>query len=81
MIASGINEDDVVLSTSDPGSPQGPDDAIFGPLLIGATSVLYEGLPDYPTPGSWWDALEKHGATALICPTADFAWLRRFHSK
>jgi len=81
MRASGVGEDDIVLSTSDIGAPHGPDDAIFGPLLIGATSVLYEGLPDYPTPGSWWDALEKHGATTVICPTADFAWLRRFHSK
>lgn len=76
-----ITEDDVIFSAGEVGSAQSLDDAVFMPLLLGATSVIYEGFPDYPTPGSWWEIVEKHGPTVLMCHASDLTWLRRFHSK
>jgi acetyl-CoA synthetase len=44
---------------------------VYGPLLHGATSIIYEGTPDYPTPDRYWALVEKHRATILYTtPTA-----------
>jgi acetyl-CoA synthetase len=44
---------------------------VYGPLACGATSVLYEGTPDYPDKDRWWDIVERYGVTILYCaPTA-----------
>ncbi len=43
----------------------------YGPLANGATQVLYEGTPDTPHPGRWWEIVEKYGVTILYtAPTA-----------
>ena len=43
----------------------------YGPLANGATQVLYEGTPDTPHPGRWWEVIEKYGVTILYtAPTA-----------
>ena len=43
----------------------------FGPLANGATSVMWEGAPDYPNRGIWWEIVERYGVTILYCaPTA-----------
>ena len=38
---------------------------MYGPLAIGATSVVFEGLPTYPEPDRYWQVVEKHKATTL----------------
>jgi len=59
---------------------------VYGPLIGGATSLLYEGLPTRPDPGVWWQLCEKYGVRTLFSsPTAirvlkkqDPAWLKKY---
>ena len=44
---------------------------VYGPLRNGATSVMWEGAPDYPSKGIWWEIVERYGVSILYCaPTA-----------
>jgi acetyl-CoA synthetase len=44
---------------------------VYGPLANGATSVMYEGAPDYPHKGIWWELCERYGVTKFYtAPTA-----------
>ncbi|MGO4781648.1 AMP-binding protein, partial [Lysobacter sp. 2RAB21] len=49
-----IRAGQVMFSTSDVGWAVGHSYNVYGPLIAGATSVLYEGLPTNPDPGIWW---------------------------
>ena len=61
----------VMFSTSDVGWAVGHSYNVYGPLLVGATSLLYEGLPVNPDPGIWWSLCEKYGVrTVFSSPTA-----------
>lgn len=65
-----MRETDVWFCTSDIGWIVGHSYNVYGPLLAGCTSVLYEGTPDYPRKDMWWDVIEKNMATAWwISPT------------
>ncbi|PPI21784.1 acetate--CoA ligase [Rathayibacter sp. AY1B1] len=64
-------ESDVYWSTADVGWITGHSYVVYGPLANGATQVMYEGTPDSPHPGRWWEIVEKHGVTILYAaPTA-----------
>ncbi|KZX21422.1 acetate--CoA ligase [Rathayibacter tanaceti] len=64
-------ETDVYWSTADVGWITGHSYVVYGPLANGATQVMYEGTPDSPHPGRWWEIVEKHGVTILYAaPTA-----------
>jgi acetyl-CoA synthetase len=64
-------EDDVYWCAADVGWVTGHSYIIYGPLLNGATSVMWEGAPDYPDKDAWWDICEHFGVTILYCaPTA-----------
>jgi acetyl-CoA synthetase len=64
-------ESDVYWCTADVGWITGHSYVVYGPLANGATQVLYEGTPDSPAPGRWWDLIEKYGVTILYtAPTA-----------
>jgi len=64
-------ETDVYWCTADVGWITGHSYVVYGPLANGATQVLYEGTPDSPGPGRWWDLVEKYGVTILYtAPTA-----------
>ncbi|PPG40352.1 acetate--CoA ligase [Rathayibacter sp. AY2B5] len=64
-------ESDVYWSTADVGWITGHSYVVYGPLANGATQVMYEGTPDSPRPGRWWEIVEKHGVTILYAaPTA-----------
>ncbi|MCJ0699827.1 acetate--CoA ligase [Frigoribacterium faeni] len=64
-------ETDVYWCTADVGWITGHSYVVYGPLVNGATQVLYEGTPDSPGPGRWWDLVEKYGVTILYtAPTA-----------
>ncbi|NLU67874.1 acetate--CoA ligase [Streptomyces sp. HNM0574] len=64
-------EKDVFWCTADVGWVTGHSYIVYGPLANGATEVLYEGTPDSPHKGRWWEIVQKYGVTILYCaPTA-----------
>lgn len=75
----------VMFSTSDVGWAVGHSYNVYGPLIAGATSLLYEGLPIHPDAGIWWQLCAEYGVrTMFSSPTAirvlkkqDPAWLKK----
>ncbi|MEM1586094.1 MAG: acetate--CoA ligase [Candidatus Bathyarchaeia archaeon] len=66
-----LHDEDVFFCTADIGWITGHTYNCYGPLLNGATFVLYEGAPDYPAPDRWWQIIEKYGVTIFYtAPTA-----------
>ncbi|MBQ0868139.1 acetate--CoA ligase [Streptomyces smyrnaeus] len=64
-------ESDVFWCTADVGWVTGHSYIVYGPLANGATEVLYEGTPDSPHKGRWWEVVQKYGVTILYtAPTA-----------
>lgn len=64
-------ETDVYWTAADIGWVTGHSYIVYGPLANGTTSIMYEGTPDTPHPGRWWEIVEKYKATILYCaPTA-----------
>jgi acetyl-CoA synthetase len=62
---------DVYWCAADIGWITGHSYIVYGPLCNGATSVLYEGTPDFPDKDRWWDIVERYGVTILYtAPTA-----------
>jgi acetyl-CoA synthetase len=64
-------DEDVFWCSADVGWVTGHSYIIYAPLCNGATSVMYEGAPDYPHKGIWWELVEKYKATIFYtAPTA-----------
>jgi len=64
-------ETDVYWCTADVGWITGHSYVVYGPLANAATQVLYEGTPDTPHPGRWWEIVEKYKVSILYtAPTA-----------
>jgi acetyl-CoA synthetase len=64
-------ERDVYFCSADVGWVTGHSYIVYGPLANGATSVMYEGAPDYPHKGIWWELVERYGITIFYtAPTA-----------
>ena len=64
-------ETDVYWCTADVGWVTGHSYVTYGPLANGATQVIYEGTPDSPHQGRWWEIIAKYGVTILYtAPTA-----------
>ncbi len=64
-------ETDVYWCTADVGWVTGHSYMVYGPLANGATQVMYEGTPDSPHKGRWWEIIEKYGVTIFYtAPTA-----------
>jgi acetyl-CoA synthetase len=64
-------ETDVYWCSADVGWVTGHSYIVYGPLLNAATSVMYEGAPDYPDKDIWWDLCERYGVTIFYtAPTA-----------
>lgn len=64
-------ETDVYWCTADIGWVTGHSYIVYGPLSNGATQVMYEGTPDTPHQGRWWEIVQKYGVTLLYtAPTA-----------
>ncbi len=66
-----LQDDDVYWCTADVGWVTGHSYVVYGPLANGATTVMYEGTPDYPDKDRFWRIIDKHGIT--ICYTAPTA--------
>ena len=63
---------DVFWTAADIGWVTGHSYIVYGPLANGATSVMYEGTPDTPHKGRWWDIVEKYKVThPLLRPDRD----------
>ena len=76
-----IHNDDLWWCTGDIGWITGHSYAIYGPLLLGTTTLIYEGAPDYPDPGIWWKIIEKYGVTKFYTAPTAIRHLMRFGSK
>jgi acetyl-CoA synthetase len=64
-------DEDVYWCSADVGWVTGHSYIVYGPLANGATSVMYEGAPDYPDKDVWWALCEKYGVTIFYtAPTA-----------
>jgi acetyl-CoA synthetase len=64
-------EEDVWWCSADVGWVTGHSYIVYGPLMNGATSVMYEGAPDYPDKDIWWEICERYGVTLFYtAPTA-----------
>lgn len=64
-------ETDVYWCTADIGWITGHTYVTYGPLANGATQLLFEGTPDTPHPGRWWELVQNHGVTVFYtAPTA-----------
>jgi acetyl-CoA synthetase len=64
-------ETDVYWCTADVGWITGHSYVVYGPLANGATQVIYEGTPDTPHPGRWWEIIEKYRVSIFYtAPTA-----------
>jgi acetyl-CoA synthetase len=62
---------DVYWCAADVGWVTGHSYIVYGPLANGATSVMWEGAPDYPHKGIWWELIERNRVSILYCaPTA-----------
>jgi len=64
-------DDDIFWCAADVGWVTGHSYIVYGPLSNGATSVMYEGAPDYPDKDVWWGIVERYGVTIMYtAPTA-----------
>ncbi|MFO7676598.1 MAG: acetate--CoA ligase [bacterium] len=74
----GCREGDVFWATSDFGWTVGHSYVVYGPLLAGLSTVVYEGTPDYPDPGIWWQVVEKHKVNVMFSSPTAMRMLRKF---
>ncbi|HYS07682.1 MAG TPA: acetate--CoA ligase [Myxococcales bacterium] len=66
-----IREEDIYWCTADCGWVTGHSYVVYGPLSNGATSVMFEGVPQYPDWGRFWDVIDKYKVTIIYtAPTA-----------
>ena len=66
-----LKPDDVYWCTADVGWVTGHSYLVYGPLANGVTQVVYEGTPDTPHKGRWWEIIAQHGVTKFYtAPTA-----------
>ena len=73
-----LKEDDRYWCAADPGWITGHSYIVYAPLLVGATSFMYEGAPTYPYPNRWWSMVEKYGINVLYCAPTAIRGLMRF---
>ncbi len=72
-----MKEEDIYWCSADAGWITGHSYVVYGPLINGTTSFMYEGAPSYPHPDRWWELIEKHGVTIFYtAPTAIRAHMR-----
>jgi acetyl-CoA synthetase len=73
-----IREEDRYWCAADPGWITGHSYIVYGPLLNGATSFMYEGAPAYPFPNRWWQMIERYGINILYTAPTAIRGLMRF---
>jgi acetyl-CoA synthetase len=73
-----LREDDIYWCTADPGWITGHSYLVYGPLINGATVVMYEGAPNHPSPARWWEICERYGVTLFYTSPTGIRGLMRF---
>ena len=73
-----LKDEDRYWCAADPGWVTGHSYIVYGPLLMGATTFMYEGAPTYPYPNRWWHLVEKYGITILYTAPTAIRGLMRF---
>jgi acetyl-CoA synthetase len=73
-----LKEEDRYWCTADPGWITGHSYIVYGPLLLGTTSFIYEGAPTYPYPNRWWSMIEKYGINVFYTAPTAIRGLMRF---
>ncbi len=76
--AFDLKEDDRWWCAADPGWITGHSYIVYAPLILGATSFLYEGAPTYPYPDRWWKMVAEYGITILYTAPTAIRGLMRF---
>jgi acetyl-CoA synthetase len=72
-----LRDEDVYWCTADIGWVTGHSYIVYGPLASGATSLVFEGVPNYPEPDRFWEVVEKYGVNIFYtAPTAIRAMMR-----
>jgi acetyl-CoA synthetase len=73
----GAGDDDIFWCTADVGWITGHSYVVYGPLMNGATSVMFDGVPNYPDFGRFWETVDRLGVTIFYtAPTAIRALMR-----
>ncbi|MFQ5465005.1 MAG: acetate--CoA ligase, partial [Thermodesulfobacteriota bacterium] len=71
------HDSDIYFCTADIGWVTGHSYIVYGPLAVGATSLMFEGVPTYPDPDRFWEIVDKHKVSTLYtAPTAIRALMR-----
>ena len=73
-----LKEDDRYWCAADPGWITGHSYIVYAPLILGATSFMYEGAPNYPFPDRWWSLVSKHSISILYTSPTAIRGLMRF---
>jgi acetyl-CoA synthetase len=73
-----IKDEDRWWCAADPGWITGHSYIVYGPLINGATVMMYEGVPNHPYPNRWWQMIEKYGITILYTSPTAIRGLMRF---
>lgn len=76
--AFDIKDDDRWWCAADPGWITGHSYIVYSPLILGATSIIYEGAPNFPYPDRWWRIVEEYGVTILYTAPTAIRGLMRF---
>ena len=73
-----IKDEDIYWCAADIGWITGHSFIVYAPLILGATSFMYEGAPDFPGPDRWWDIIEKYKISILYTsPTSVRLFMRQ----
>lgn len=73
-----VKPNDVYWCTADPGWVTGHSYIVYGPMMVGATSVFYDGAPTVPDPGRLWAVAERYGVTCIYTAPTAIRGLMRF---
>ena len=71
------HEGEIYWCTADVGWVTGHSYGIYGPLLIGATTLMFEGIPTYPTPARFWEVVDKYQVNIFYTAPTAIRALRR----
>jgi acetyl-CoA synthetase len=73
-----LKDEDRWWCAADPGWVTGHSYIVYGPLINGATSFMFEGGPTYPYPNRWWQLIERYGITVFYTAPTAIRGLMRF---
>ena len=73
-----IKDNDIYWCAADIGWITGHSYIVYAPLILGSTSIIYEGAPDWPEPNRWWEIIERYGVTILYTSPTSVRLFMRF---